>query len=82
MGKRKRKNAQTMYSYLSQIKTPSKSYFSLNQQHMPTMTVARIDVLENDIIARGLTPKINEPALINYLDLVTITEKNSQIISW
>ena len=38
--------------------------------------------LENDVIARGLMSKINEPALINYLDLVTITEKNSQIISW
>ena len=38
--------------------------------------------LENDVIARGLMPKIKDNALINYLDLVTLTEKNSQIISW
>lgn len=38
--------------------------------------------LENDVVARGLMPKIKESALINYLDLVRLTENNSQIISW
>ena len=52
MGKRKRKNGKAMYSHLSGIKTSPQTYFSLTQQHIPTMTAARIDLLENEIKAK------------------------------